>query len=109
MFLFDVKNIFYLYSSNSLSSLSNQQDRSLNVSLTISEDKILGSEEIQADIFSLSVSYPHIHQPVQNIIFTLKYDSNIKCKISSGHHIILFHNAFSRKNPCFDLSIFFQI
>ena len=87
MFLFDVKNIFYLYSSNSLSSLSNQQDRSLNVSLTISEDKILGSEEIQADIFSLSVSYPHIHQPVQNIIFTLKYDSNIKLVVG----IILFY------------------
>ena len=87
MFLFDVKNIFYLYSSNSLSSLSNQQDRSLNVSLTISEDKILGSDEIQADIFSLSVSYPHIHQPVQNIIFTLKYDSNIKLVVG----IILFY------------------
>ena len=87
MFLFDVKNIFYLYSPNSLSSLSNQQDRSLNVSLTISEDKILGSDEIQADIFSLSVSYPHIHQPVQNIIFTLKYDSNIKLVVG----IILFY------------------
>ena len=87
MFLFDVKNIFYLYSSNSLSSLSNQQDRSLNVFLTISEDKILGSDEIQADIFSLSVSYPHIHQPVQNIIFTLKYNSDKKLVVG----IILFY------------------